>query len=121
MKDELKIIISAADFERVCAGKQDEIYLPIDQKYSRIFINQDGRRGLLVSMKKGNALINAALDAWRLGYAEKVSSVTLQRGVSKQRIRINVQNILIRTGRAEWCDDTSVLRYVVRLGDIIEK
>lgn len=118
--NETTVVIHQADYERIKEGVQTEVYLDIEQKHVKKLISEEGYKNLVIKSKRDNALINAVLAAWDLGYAAKFQRISLRCGVSGKIMTCKVKNVLIKTGNPDWCTDPTKLCFVVKLGEIIK-
>ena len=113
----ISIQVKDAAFDRIERGFQTEVYLPIEPKYTKMFVSENGRRNLLIDKQKGNAHINAVLDAFSMGYRLRIDAASIRRCCKTGVLNYKVKGVRISSGRTDWGAEEGKLCYVVILGE----
>lgn len=113
----ISIQVKDAAFDRIEKGYQTEVYLPIEQKYTKMFVSENGRRNLLIDKQKGNAHINAVLDAFSMGYRLRIDAASIRRCCKTGVLNYKVNGVRISSGNPNWGAEEGKLCYVVILGE----
>jgi len=117
----MKLILRKIDYERVIGETQKKIYFPIEPRWTKKFVSEEGRNYLLTDHLKGNRHINAALAAWDIGYKVRDRTVILQPCFGSDMSRWKVRSLSISSGDGKFGSVVGTLYYVLEIGERIDE